>query len=42
MEISSLSSIDIFQELYNYVIEESIHDALNIDDHNRFNKRVYV
>jgi hypothetical protein len=37
-EISSLLSIDKFEELYDYATKESKHDALIIDNHNRVNK----
>ena len=37
-EISSLLSIDKFEELYDYATTESKHDALIIDNHNRVNK----
>ena len=37
-EISSLLSIDKFEELYDYATKESKHDALIIDNHNRVDK----
>ena len=37
-EISSLLTIDKFEELYDYATKDSKHDALIIDNHNRVNK----
>jgi hypothetical protein len=37
-EISSLLSIEKFEELYDYATKDNKHDALIIDNHNRVNK----